>query len=255
MVYTSPSGIPVPQGTDAFNPNVQLKAMADAVDAYNWVYTVADEAARIALIAPVLRDGLMVSQLSDNTVWVYTNPGWLKLTPGMTAIVPTSVAGSGVTLASDGRVSFAASSSVNINGLFAAPYTHILMDVNVSTQSIAGSVNLRVRLAGTDDSGTNYSFTQRTSNAGTTASTGVASVASYQLTGTGVAHFFKTDIWNLSASLATRMNVAGYTANTGGVHIDLSSSGFHGTGTAYDGLTLIPTAGVLTGDVKFYGYI
>jgi hypothetical protein len=76
MTYTTTSGTPVPQGTDAFNPNVQLKALADNEDLYNWSTSVATVIARDALAAPILRDGLVVTVRADDSLNLWDGAGW-----------------------------------------------------------------------------------------------------------------------------------------------------------------------------------
>lgn len=79
MTTTTTSGTPVPQGTDAFNPNVQLLALANNENLYNWTVNVADAAARNALASPTLRSGLLASQVSDGSIHRYDGSTWKEV--------------------------------------------------------------------------------------------------------------------------------------------------------------------------------
>jgi hypothetical protein len=71
---------------------------------------------------------------------------------GLVKVIPTSVAGSGVTLGATGTVTFAASTSVSINGCFSALYSNYRVVIAGSgTDNLDGS--LRFRAGGTDSTG------------------------------------------------------------------------------------------------------
>ena len=76
---------------------------------------------------------------------------------GMDLITPTSVAGSGVTL-SGGEVTFSAATTISVNGVFTATYDNYRMVWESSLAASEDSLQIRMRLAGTDNSSANYTF-------------------------------------------------------------------------------------------------
>lgn len=82
MTYESDSGTPSPEGTDAFAPTAQLKDLVDAESQWNYVIGKADATARNAMSAPELRDNILVSQESDDSLWLCTDasgPTWVRV--------------------------------------------------------------------------------------------------------------------------------------------------------------------------------
>ncbi|WP_193510492.1 hypothetical protein [Cryobacterium sp. BB736] len=77
-MYTTASGVPIPQGTDSFSPPTQFKNWADKADTYHWDVTVATDSERNALAAPVRRNGLRCYVTGTGILWVYNN-GWSPL--------------------------------------------------------------------------------------------------------------------------------------------------------------------------------
>lgn len=166
---------------------------------------------------------------------------------GMDLITPTSVVNATL---SGGQVTFSAAATVSINGCFTSAYdTYDL--VWYSTNATDQEIRFRMRLAGTDNSASSYEY-QWTTGASTTVSTvrstaqaqglitrnlGTVSLATMRLTAPA-----------LAANTATRS----YGISTPGINVfDISSH--HAVATAYDGITLIPGVGTLTGTVRIYG--
>jgi len=169
-------------------------------------------------------------------------------------LVP-SVAGTGVTVSAGGTVTATAATGINLSSILSTAFDHYFIDFNITAMSVAGSLNLRMRLGGTDDASANYSNTLRQSNAGSTSSGAFTNGSSFPFTAIGVAHWTGLHMWNPAIPLATRISATGYTGNTGGVHIDESVSGAHALGVAYDGLTILPSnGGTITGTIAVYGY-
>lgn len=79
MVYTSISGVQVPDATDGFNPPAQFKTWVDKASEYDYYLPVADLTERNALAAPELREGLLVAVKSENALYYYTGAGWSEV--------------------------------------------------------------------------------------------------------------------------------------------------------------------------------
>jgi hypothetical protein len=80
MTYTTGSGVPIPQGTDAFNPPAQFKDWGDKAATYENHVVVALDSERLALVAPVLRDGLRCYVSGTGIEWLYLG-GWGRFLP------------------------------------------------------------------------------------------------------------------------------------------------------------------------------
>jgi hypothetical protein len=82
MVRESASGSRTPEGPDAFSPTTQLATFADDEALWNNVIVRANAAARNALAAPELRDGILVVQEDDGSIWECldaSGPTWIRV--------------------------------------------------------------------------------------------------------------------------------------------------------------------------------
>jgi hypothetical protein len=172
---------------------------------------------------------------------------------GMDLIVPTSVAGAGVTL-NGGQISFTAATTVNVNGCFTAIYDNYVLLMDVSAASAVATLSMRVRLAGTDASTAYFtSLVYSQFNSDTGAFTG---------SGNGTTGF--TGLYNDTSGGAAVVNIFSpalarktiFTAH-GGNFVSNGNGrtvqGQHTTATAYDGISLLPASGNLTGSLRVYG--
>ena len=188
--------------------------------------------------------GELIRTASD--VWLFVPTA---SSSGMDLITPTSVAGAGVTL-SGGKVTYSAAATVSVNGCFNSTYDNYLVMAD-GYQSVEGFVNMRLRLSGTDSSAASYSY-QRFSAQSTTLS---GSNSSSQTSGTlGV--FTTTDRNALRVDLfgpALAANTKYFSNCTyGGSNLEIFP-GAHIVATAYDGFSLFPASGNMTGTLRVYG--
>jgi len=83
MTRESDSGSRTPEGPDAFSPTTQLATFADDEARWNNFARVANASARNALVAPELRDGILVEDLDTHMIWQRVGSGWVLITqPG-----------------------------------------------------------------------------------------------------------------------------------------------------------------------------
>lgn len=177
---------------------------------------------------------------------------------GLHMVTPTSVTvGSGTgSVSGQGLVTFTGASSVSLNGCFTSLYENY----RVVTNSIGSGTGLRIRLrsSGSDNASNNCSF-----------------VRQYQDTA-GTIGFT-----NATGNTVTYMEIGGVNATPGMIEITfskpnildygkgVSSIGFQHTGSAgfretasgfcssniqYDGFSLLPGSGTITGTLRVYGY-
>lgn len=75
-MYTTASGIQVPQGPDSFSPTAQFKDWADGEAVFDNFLNVNLDSERTALSAPKLRDGVFCWVRATSTLWVYQGTTW-----------------------------------------------------------------------------------------------------------------------------------------------------------------------------------
>lgn len=172
---------------------------------------------------------------------------------GLKLIVPTSVAGSGVSVSASGKVTFTAATSISVNGCFTSAHDNYVLVARYVCASGNPNANFRLRASGTDATGSNYTrqyvFADGSSVAGarfTSQDFGVSgSISDAQRSGD------TTYIYgpNLAQPTAWRnISAQGY---LGAYIYDLANT--HSLSTAYDGFTLYPNSSNITGALCIYG--
>jgi hypothetical protein len=183
--------------------------------------------------------------------WSYLVAG----TPGLSLVTPTSVAGTGVTL-SGGAVSFSASSTVSVNGCFTATYDNYRIYLANVTNTVSEDIRLRWRVAGADNTTTNYRYAGiQTSTAASNSAVG-ESASSYLRTG-----YFTTGRKNILTGIDVLTPFLSAPTGTWNSAFDESSGTGYATittcsfaaNTSFDGFTVYPTSGTITGTLRVYG--
>jgi len=176
---------------------------------------------------------------------------------GLAKIVPSSVAvGSGTGSATAlGTVTFSGASSVSLNSVFSSTYDNYKILINITSNSTGfDPLHLRMRSGTTDNSSGNYKWHQRYFAYG--GSGGDGTVTSYSSFAVG-----SIDAAS-STGLKATVDLIGpfLTNNTSffSLHTQFNY-GFYETGimtvtTSYDGFSLVPNSGNITGTVSVYGY-
>ena len=195
-----------------------------------------------------------VAQYSSATLTRTGSNAWTisgsASSPGMVLITPTSVAGSGVTL-SGGAVSFSAATTVSVNGCFTASYDNYRFQLVTTASSADTQLNYRSRVSGTDNSSTNYNSQMlqgATSTAAASASTGATSWRFSDI-GSANENICSGDIFSPFISRGTAFNNVRY-SSAGSSAIN---AGAMTVTTSYDGFTVFPAAGNITGTLRIYG--
>lgn len=154
-----------------------------------------------------------------------------------------------------GSASPSAAATVSIDNCFTSTYDNYLVVSRLSRTS-AGGINLRFRVGGVDATGANYNYQAvqagaNSTGAGATFSTGRTSGLAVGDSG-GVDNN-SASITITSPALATPTNATSTTSYLNGTVIAIIGS-YHSLSTAYDGITVFPTAGTITGEIRVYGY-
>lgn len=145
--------------------------------------------------------------------------------------------------------SFSAVSSVSVNNCFTATYDNYRIVANL-TASTSASITTRLRLSGTDASGSNYAYRQ-VYWAGSVAVYSGTSTA-WGLTAspaTGIDIGF--DLYGPAKSTPTRSVISGAMVGVGGGDVNATE---HNLSTAYDGITVLTSTGTMTGSLQVFGY-
>lgn len=169
---------------------------------------------------------------------------------GLSAITPTSIANSGGTATlTDRTVTFTSVNSVSLNGVFSATYRSYVVYVQY-TGTNGTTFFYRWRVGGTDNSAANYSYvTYRATGTSMQVST-VTGDTKNNLGYNGAVNqaliIQMFDPFTASGTIYFSHNLADSTLMDG-------RSGRHTTSTSFDGFTLLPDSGTISGTVTVYG--
>ena len=174
----------------------------------------------------------------------------LRVNSGATAPEWATVAGSGLTLI--GTTTFSASAAVNVNDVFSTTYSDYIVRADF-TASANNAMIMRLRVAGSDNTTTNYNtHTMNVSGTLVTAAKN-ASASSFDIGISAIAGTFLQMSFFYpfeTAKTAGLMDAALY-AGTG---IEQQHNAFtFNTTTSFTGFSLIPGSGTITGTLKVYG--
>lgn len=208
-----------------------------------WVF--ASAAARSAAVTSPQEGN--ISYLKDtNSTEYYSGSAWVAIggvatSPGLVLIHTET---------------FSAQTSVSVNNKFSATYDNYLIRMNNMTSSVNTAVNMRMRASGSDETSTNYKlqYVESVNTTNTlsrfTANTSFINVNYIQTTYQNQMILELTNPFNtkITSGWSTQPNtsagaIEGYTS-------------WHGlnTTTSYDGFTIFPTTGNITGSISVYGF-
>jgi hypothetical protein len=178
-----------------------------------------------------------------SNMWTVAGSG---AAPGMVLITPTSVAGSGVTL-SGGQISFSAATSVSVNGCFSSAYQNYVIKCE-GVASTTSQVAMRLRLSGADSATSIYIFNDMYRQNGT-AGGSARTETSFWIGYASTTNFSgEATIYGPQLAATTKLSSLGGREDITGVE-----TGYHNSATAYDGMTLLPLSGNITGTMRIYG--
>lgn len=152
--------------------------------------------------------------------------------------------------------SFTGSSAVNINSVFSDTYQNYKIFVTVTSATANGNLQFRLRSSGTDST-TNYSFWnfEPSSNSSTVYTNISASANSYycgySTAGGGIFELNISRPFETSSSYFTHI-YASYNTNIPATTLG-SGGGHNSNSTSYDGCTIFPVSGTITGNVRIFG--
>lgn len=205
-----------------------------------WVF--ADATARDAAVTSP-QEGNMCYLKNTDSVQYYSGSAWTAV--GGTTSSPGMVYVGGST--------FSSSSAVNLNNIFTSTYANYKVFFNC-TGSTGGVMQIRFRVSGSDNSTTNYEW-QRLSVYGTTAAPERQQNQTYFLPCTINTTQSGAEILVTNPQTANKKLFLGHAIQEAGQGTDqmfLTTGSFDAT-TQFDGMSLFPSSGTITGNIRVYG--
>lgn len=191
--------------------------------------------------------------------WNANTTQWVSLpllTFGNALIAPSSVAGTGVSVTNVGNIAFTNAPSASLNGIFTSAYDNYFLIPNVTSFSSSSLLQFNLRAAGSDNAAASYNY-QAVQGSGATAGAGAATAATsafFSNTPGGNTdcrvELFAPALPQITRFMSTFYGLAGGAQFAGVI------AGSHGAASAFDGITLKPSAAgaTMTGSVRVYGY-
>lgn len=195
----------------------------------------------------------------------YTGPATLAInesvevvkyaTDGWRAVKPVASSG-GLSFVTSSA--FSASSAVSINNCFSSTYANyrIMWDLTAASGTDV-SLRMRLRVAGTDSSASSY-YTARISQTASTitGSGNLTTSLAVGLVTTGYPEYASGQLDLIAPQLTRRTNGNNqtmYCTAAGDIYQENAALLFDAT-TSFDGFTLYPASGTITGTVRVYAY-
>jgi hypothetical protein len=172
---------------------------------------------------------------------------------GMVQVIASSVtkgASGSASVDSKGNVTFSGTESISLNGVFSSTYENYRITFySGSASSVV--VNMRLRVSGSDATGSNYAWAIYKNAYTTSGSADGATGTAFVLGFTGVAATnFSYDIFQPFSTIRTQYLGSHVTS----ADVWTGSGGSHTLANSYDGFTLFPPSGTFSGTVRVYGY-
>lgn len=219
-----------------------------AIRSYRW----ADLAARNAQID--MQAGDEGYQIDTNANYRYNGTDWRRSEGGLVLIKPSSVAGTGVTMSSSGKITFTAGTAINVNGCFTTDFDNYRVMLNIPTTSAVANFSVRMRAAGVDSLATVYSMQRFVSSSTTTSSSQLVNQNVWPDFGVGnrerqaaIMDLFSPQLPEFTLISAKVMSMS---SNRGFME---QAGSFEAT-TQFDGFSVLNSGGTLTGTMMIYGY-
>lgn len=179
---------------------------------------------------------------------------------GLAQVRPSSVAvGSGsATVADSGNVTFSSVSSVSLNGCFSNTYNSYKIILTNLAVTAGANIQTRLRVSGSDNTTSNYySLQTYTQIDGAGSGNDKFSATTYWIfanstTNGQIDSWY--DIWNPYATALTQYSFTHAKKYDNGGHYNMIGGGIFSATTSFDGFSLIPNTGTISGTVRVYGY-
>ena len=178
-----------------------------------------------------------------------------KATAGLTLLTPGSITNTGGTasIGANGTVTFSGVASQSFNNVFSATYDNykVFFSGNASTST---GIELRLRVGGVDNSAASAYLRQYLRAENTTVSGGrtTSNILRIGQSESTLRSSFELTIYNPFAATVTPMNSLVTLSESSAMIFDINSA-VHNVASSFDGFTLIPVSGTITGSISIYG--
>lgn len=230
----------------------EVLAAADLTDTFGAKANLASPTFTGTPAAPTAAAGTNTTQLATTA--------FVQSAGGLVLVSPTSIANSGGSAsASGGAVSFTGVSSVSLNGVFTSAYSAYRILVRITTATSDGLLVYRLRSSGTDNSINYYS--------GLGGSDQNGSYANSTISGTNISYAYiaaldsgtnyatgSIDLESPQLATKTGANIVSTWFTSGSVFCGSGGGNVHDNNGQFDGISIIATAGNITGTIRIYGY-
>ena len=175
---------------------------------------------------------------------------------GLISMTPSSIAYSGTsaTINADGGVDFSAVTSLSLNGVFTGDYDNYLIVIACTASADWNNIQLRLRAAGSDASGTNYVWQYLSADSTTAGGGRLTSANAAHIASADDALYNGTNIHLYGPYLAQPTAMRGVNVVSYGNAAMQDVAATHSLSTSYDGVTLFPQSGNITGNIHVFGY-
>lgn len=174
----------------------------------------------------------------------------------VTLVAPTINTSGGVATANTNRVvSFSAATSISLNNIFTSDYEDYKINIKIASASTQTAIYIRYRAAGVDSTNTLYRqgfHVIRTDNTTTTITQNVDSKC-YVLDVNTSGGSVSADIKSPQISNETYIHAKGMGYQSGWF-ASISGDGIYDGSASFDGLTMYPGTGNITGTIQVFGY-
>lgn len=152
---------------------------------------------------------------------------------------------------------FSAAASVSVNNCFTSTYANYRVLINISAATANADFYMRYRVGGVDATGSDYVTQRIQQSGGTVSGSGTGATQAYiGILSNPYPTASATTIDVLDPQIAAWSKIMGsYMYQDSGTSVyNHYISVVHRAATAYDGFSLIPSSGNVSGTVRVYGY-
>ncbi len=151
---------------------------------------------------------------------------------------------------------FSAVSSVSLNNCFTSAYDNYAILFSNCTITTSGYLLFRLRVGGVDNSTSNYRFSQvNGSSAGVASAGGSAGDTSARICFWNGGGYNSVNNFQInSPAITSHTSYSTTSMETGATVFASTTSGAFNATTQFDGLTIFPASGTMSGTVRVYGY-
>jgi hypothetical protein len=177
---------------------------------------------------------------------------------GLTLVIPASIANTSGTasIGTNGTVSFSSASAISLNDVFSATYTSYKVLIRLSASSALTNVFLRYRVAGADNSTSNYFYMANYDNytSGTTPIT-ATSATQFNLYQRNTSISSSNDLTFNNPFASEKATIIGTAfSENNSVGFGGGWAGYFNATTSFTGFSLIGESGTITGNLSVYGF-